>query len=272
MTNDEDTFSRRNQILDKLNIENSKSVKNLSKELNVSLATIRRDLNFLEKQGSIKRTHGGAILDIAAADQKFSIRENIYKEEKILIAKKAIELIKSGDSIFINDGTTCFYFAKFLSKLNINLTAITTSLKSSLVLSENENIFCYLVGGRVENLTLATSGSYALDMINEFNPDFAFISTDGITAKEGLTYRKESESNIVKHMLNKAKKKVVLFTEDKVGIVENITSTKLDNIDTFITSTKNTDILNSFKKIGIKVLNATKSTNIDKYNNVISFK
>ena len=73
--------------------------------------------------------------------------------------------------------------------------------------------------------------------ISEFNPDFAFISTDGITAKEGLTYRKESESNIVKHMLNKAKKKVVLFTEDKVGIVENITSTKLDNIDTFITST-----------------------------------
>ena len=235
MTKDLDTFSRRALILNKLNFETSRSVFSLSNELKVSLATIRRDLNFLEKEGSLKRTHGGATLKNTAANQKFTTRENISKESKIQIAQKAIELVNSGNSIFINDGTTNYYFAKLLLNLKSNLTIITSGLNTASILSENNNFLCYLIGGQVKNLILATSGSHAENMIDNFNPDIAFISSDGFTAKEGLTYAYEGEANIAKRMIERSKKRVALITEEKFNIIENITSVKTKNINILIT-------------------------------------
>ena len=272
MTKDLDTFSRRALILNKLNFETSRSVFSLSNELKVSLATIRRDLNFLEKEGSLKRTHGGATLKNTAANQKFTTRENISKESKIQIAQKAIELVNSGNSIFINDGTTNYYFAKLLLNLKSNLTIITSGLNTASILSENNNFLCYLIGGQVKNLILATSGSHAENMINNFNPDIAFISSDGFTAKEGLTYAYEGEANIAKKMIERSKKSVALITEEKFNVIENITSVKSKNIDILITSTKKNNILKPFKEMGIKVINSNRNINMNKnYNNIIKF-
>ena len=90
MSKELDTFSRRSIILKKLNFETSKSVFSLSKECKVSLATIRRDLNVLEKDGLLIRTHGGATLKSSASNQRFATRENISKAiEKIDIKSKA---------------------------------------------------------------------------------------------------------------------------------------------------------------------------------------
>lgn len=272
MTKDLDTFSRRALILNKLNFETSRSVFSLSNELKVSLATIRRDLNFLEKEGSLKRTHGGATLKNTAANQKFTTRENISKESKIQIAQKAIELVNSGNSIFINDGTTNYYFAKLLLNLKSNLTIITSGLNTASILSENNNFLCYLIGGQVKNLILATSGSHAENMIDNFNPDIAFISSDGFTAKEGLTYAYEGEANIAKRMIERSKKSVALITEEKFNVIENITSVKSKNIDILITSTKKNNILKPFKEMGIKVINSNRNINMNKnYNNIIKF-
>ena len=272
MTKDLDTFSRRALILNKLNFETSRSVFSLSNELKVSLATIRRDLNFLEKEGSLKRTHGGATLKNTAANQKFTTRENISKESKIQIAQKAIELVNSGNSIFINDGTTNYYFAKLLLNLKSNLTIITSGLNTASILSENNNFLCYLIGGQVKNLILATSGSHAENMIDNFNPDIAFISSDGFTAKEGLTYAYEGEANIAKRMIERSKKSVALITEEKLNFIENITSVKSKNIDILITSTKKNNILKPFKEMGIKVINSNRNINMNKnYNNIIKF-
>ena len=272
MTKDLDTFSRRAQILNKLNFETSRSVFSLSNELKVSLATIRRDLNFLEKEGSLKRTHGGATLKNTAANQKFATRENINKESKIQIAQKAIELVNSGNSIFINDGTTNYYFAKLLLNLKSNLTIITSGINIATILSENNNFLCYLTGGQVKNLILATSGSHAENMINNFNPDIAFISSDGFSVKEGLTYVYEGEANIAKRMIQRAKKCVALITEEKFNVVENITSVNLKNINILITSTNENNILKPFKEMGMKVINANRNSNTNKkYTNIIKF-
>ena len=272
MTKDLDTFSRRGLILKKLNFETSRSVFSLSNELKVSLSTVRRDLNSLEKEGSLIRTHGGATLKNTAANQKFATRENINKESKIQIAQKAIELVNSGNSIFMNDGTTNYYFAKLLLNLKSNLTIITSGINTATILSENNNFLCYLTGGQVKNLILATSGSHAENMINNFNPDIAFISSDGFTAKEGLTYAYEGEANIAKRMIERSKKRVALITEEKFNIIENITSVKSKNINILITSTKKTNFLKPFKEMGIKVINANKNININKdYNNIIKF-
>ena len=272
MTKDLDTFSRRALILNKLNFETSRSVFSLSNELKVSLSTVRRDLNSLEKEGSLIRTHGGATLKNTAANQKFATRENINKESKIQIAQKAIELVNSGNSIFMNDGTTNYYFAKLLLNLKSNLTIITSGINTATILSENNNFLCYLIGGQVKNLILATSGSHAENMIDSFNPDIAFISTDGFTSDQGLTFAYEGEANIAKKMISRSKKNIALITEEKFNIIDNISSVSCKKIDVLITATKKHYLLKPFKKLGINVVNSNIiNKNIKNKNNIIQF-
>ena len=272
MTKEIDTFSRRSMILKSLNIENSKSVFSLAKEFKVSLATIRRDLNFLENEGLLLRTHGGASLKSPASSQRFTTRENISKDAKIQIAYSALEFVKSGNSIAMNDGTTNYYLAKLLLDLKINLTVITSGLNTAGILSENKNFLCYLIGGQVKNLILATSGSHAENMIDSFNPDIAFISTDGFTSDQGLTFAYEGEANIAKKMISRSKKNIALITEEKFNIIDNISSVSCKKIDVLITATKKHYLLKPFKKLGINVVNSNKiNKNIKNKNNIIQF-
>tara|TARA_Y100001970_G_scaffold195323_1_gene237401 strand:+ start:272 stop:1105 length:834 start_codon:yes stop_codon:yes gene_type:complete len=273
MTRELDTFTRRSIILKKLNFENSKSVFSLSKECNVSLATIRRDLNALEKEGSLLRTHGGATLKSSASNQRFTTRENISKEEKIQIAHSALEFIKPGISIAMNDGTTNYYFSKLLLNLKKNLTIITSGINTAIVLSENKNFLCYLAGGQVKNSVLATSGSHAENMIESYNPDIAFISADGFTPQQGLTFAYEGEANIAKKMIKRSKKSIALITEEKLNIIENISSASCKEVDILITCSKKDYLLKPFKEKKMKVINAkiNKKTAKDSNSNVIKF-
>ena len=272
MTKELDTFSRRSIILKKLNFETSKSVFSLSKECRVSLPTIRRDLNALEKEGLLLRTHGGATLKSSASNQRFATRESISKEEKIQIAHSALEFVKPGISIAMNDGTTNYYFSKLLLNLKINLTIITSGINTAIMLSENKNFLCYLVGGQVKNSVLATSGSEAENMIENFNPDIAYISADGFTLKQGLTFAYEGEANIAKKMIKRSKKNIALITEEKLNIIDNISSVSCNKIDILITSTKKNNLLKSFKNTKLKVVNAKISNKNNKNkNNIIKF-
>ena len=272
MTKELDTFSRRSIILKKLNFETSKSVFSLSKECRVSLATIRRDLNVLEKEGLLSRTHGGATLKSSTSNQRFATRENISKEEKIQIAHSAIEFIKPGISIAMNDGTTNYYFSKLLLNLKMNLTIITSGINTAIMLSENKNFLCYLVGGQVKNSVLATSGSEAEKMIENFNPDIAFISADGFTINQGLTFAYEGEANIAKKMIKRSKKNIALITEEKLSLIDNISSVSFNEIDILITSTKKNNLIKSFRDKKLKVINAKASKKINKNkNNIIKF-
>ena len=272
MSKELDTYSRRSIILKKLNFETSKSVFSLSKECKVSLATIRRDLNVLEKDGSLIRTHGGATLKSSASNQRFATRESISKEEKIQIAHSALEFIKPDICIAMNDGTTNYYFSKLLLNLKKNLTIITSGINTAIMLSENKNFLCYLVGGQVQNSILATSGSHAENMIEHFNPDIAFISADGFTPEQGLTWAYEGEANIAKKMIKRSKKSIALITEEKLNVIDNISSVSCKEIDILITSTKKNYLLKTFKKNGVKVVNAKINNKNDKNkNNVIKF-
>ncbi len=272
MTKEIDTFSRRSIILKKLNFETSKSVFSLSKECKASLATIRRDLNVLEKEGLLIRTHGGATLKSSASNQRFATRENISREEKIQIAYSALEFIKPDISIAMNDGTTNYYFAKLLLNLKKNLTFITSGINTAIMISENKNFLCYLLGGQVQNSVLATSGSHAENMIENFNPDIAFISADGLTPEQGLTWAYEGEANIAKKMIQRSKKNIALMTEEKLNVIDNISSVSCKEIDILITSTKKNYLLKPFKKKGIKVVNALINNKKQKSkNNIIKF-
>lgn len=113
---------RQDYILDVIGKEGSVKVSKLTKIFDVSIETIRRDLEALEKQGFLKRVYGGAILKKNTIDKlNFSNRENEFKEEKKEIAKIAIRYIEEGQSIALNDGTTSIEIARELKKNLINL-------------------------------------------------------------------------------------------------------------------------------------------------------
>lgn len=112
----------------------SVTVKELSDRFSVSLETIRRDLQELESNGSVKRVHGGAIsLDNADAGLAFNKRKHERSIEKKLIAYKALALIKPGDMIMLDASSTCWYLAEALP--DISLTVITNSFRNVLSLA-----------------------------------------------------------------------------------------------------------------------------------------
>ena len=126
---------RKAQILRFIKRNQQTSVIELSNQFNVSIATIRRDLSSLQKEGHIRRTRGGAVLEKRSLIEfSYLERERKFIQQKRFIAEKAIELIQSGDRIFFNDGTTIMLIAKRLVKKNIPITVMTNSIKVADIL------------------------------------------------------------------------------------------------------------------------------------------
>ncbi|MFR9308507.1 MAG: DeoR/GlpR family DNA-binding transcription regulator, partial [Lachnospiraceae bacterium] len=136
----------------------------LAEKFQVSMETIRRDLEQLEKEQIVRRVHGGAVLNVASGiEPDYSYREIKNYEQKIMIGKKAAELVKDGDTIIIDIGTTTLQMAKFLRGKSI--TVFTNSIKFAQELMDEEKVQLYLLGGKVRRGEGSTSGFMAEDHV-----------------------------------------------------------------------------------------------------------
>ncbi len=143
-------FERHNKILDLLYKNKKVTNDNLSKLIGVSACTIRNDLNKLEKDGLIKRIHGGAVLpEIINRDLSFPSRKSKNQVEKNVIGNKAYDFIKDGQCIIIDASSTSISLARRLSKTNLRITVVTNGIYTALALKDNNNINVILVGGVV---------------------------------------------------------------------------------------------------------------------------
>ncbi|HSQ89568.1 DeoR/GlpR family DNA-binding transcription regulator, partial [Romboutsia sp.] len=175
-------------IIETLNKEGIVKVSKLTKELNVSIETIRRDLEHLEKEEILDRVYGGAILKKKPTDKlSFKKREEEFKKEKLEIASIAVRYISQGQSIALNDSTTNVEIAKILKKDFKNITVITNSLVIATELVENKDINIILAGGLLDNKEYAFYGEFAKDILSNFVVDIAFISVGGVSINRGIT-------------------------------------------------------------------------------------
>ena len=246
---------RQAAIQRKILLEGRISVETLVSEFNVSLATIRRDLTFLEKQGLARRTHGGAAsLAQHGADQAFAQREQIDSEAKNLIASAAINLVAADQTLFMNDGSTVLALARELVASNMPLTVVTPGVNIATTLSENTTLDAYLVGGLVRHRTLGTSGDFTEQMLSVFNANTAFIAAEGFTVKDGLTYSYESDAKIARIMHTKATQTVILATERKLDQRDRITALPASMADVLITDCQDENKLSAFRETGIKII------------------
>src|SRR5690625_2519132 len=142
---------RRQIILELLKEKESISVNDLAKSLNVSLPTVRSDLDFLHNESKLERTHGGAVLiksnPKVPQEQSYDIREKINIEKKKEIAYKAYSFIEDLDCIIIGSSSTCYELAKLLKNSEKEVTVLTNGFKTASILQDNLYLTTVVIGG-----------------------------------------------------------------------------------------------------------------------------
>ena len=223
------------KILEKLRLYNRVSVKELYEEFNLSKSSIRRDLKILQMKGLLVRTYGGAIaLRGREVYQPLEIRKREFRESKIRIAKKAASLIKKGEFIAINGGTTTYYMVPFLINMR-DIAVITDSIEIYIELSKNKNIEHYLTGGSLSKDTMNLSGPLTVEALNHFFFDKLFLGVSGIHLEKGITGFIFEESITKKNMIKKAKQVIVCADSSKINRIDRCVISQVEGINILIT-------------------------------------
>ncbi len=241
------TIKRQEEILEILNKNKQATVEELAAELFVSGATIRRDLSAMEKQGLIKRSHGGAIpFSSTAEESAFALREQENTAAKRTIANLAFRLVKNGYSVFLDSSTTTGFMIPLLNNLKY-LSVTTIGLRNALLLSQTNNIKIYIAGGQISNHSNSITGSDTIDYISRIHADVAFISCSGMDINSGFTDADIEQSKLKQQMRKNSAVVAMLCDSTKFGKTFMCTDFKFDEIDYLITDKKPPE--NYYKKI-----------------------
>lgn len=199
---------RRKLILEELVRNETVYVSELSKQFSVSYETIRKDLTYLEKQGLLVKSHGGATIKQNATEHHFNIRqeENIFAKQAI--AKKALELIPEKSSIIIATGSTTLEIAKLLS-LKSGYKIFTDSLPVASILVNSKNQV-FIFGGRLRDKSSSVFGGWTVNAIEQIQADIAFLGTDGFSNLDGPTTPSSSDAFIDQTIIKHANKKYIV--------------------------------------------------------------
>lgn len=205
-----------------LNKDGKVKVTKLAHELNVTPETIRRDLAELEDEGQCKRIHGGAIpYEDINKELAFERKLDIFKEEKMRIAKVAAARIQNGDHIAIDVGTTTIHIADMINGLE-DLTVVTNSLAAAhrfnVALEEKRMTGKVMVlGGFLNPEQFSMAGTITLETLNRIKIDKAFLSCGGVSNSTVFDYDFE-ESLVSSKMLNQSSQSILLVDSSKIGV------------------------------------------------------
>jgi DeoR/GlpR family transcriptional regulator of sugar metabolism len=249
--------NRHIQILDVLSKQGRADVTELSNILRVSPVTIRRDLDFLDNQGFLIRTHGGATVDKAVnnllPERVFAEKDIANSEEKHAICKKAMSLIHPDDTLFVNSGSTALWFIKTLHGIRAK---IFTNNARAIGCRYDPSIELMLLGGEYREQSQSFVGFITLQGLEGINSTHTILGTNGISVEKGLTTTVLSECAVNQAMIKNTKGKVIVLADhSKVGYVSNFVSAPLDSVDVLVTDSGcKPEILEQFKDYGIEVL------------------
>ena len=222
--------SRRTAIKDYIIEKKSITVTELSGIFNVTDETIRKDLKFLEEQGVLVKTYGGAFIQEGTLnDINVSVRVDNYKENKALIAQEAIKLINNGDSVIFDSSTTTYQIA--MAAKDKRISVVTNSLLIGNCLVPNENIKLFSIGGELSRTHMCFFGKDTENTIKKYYADKAFVSCRSLDIEHGITDSNDDIAEIRRIILNHAKEIYLVVDHTKfnkasfvkVGNFEQIT-------------------------------------------------
>lgn len=246
---------RKDEIIKRLAENRTLKVGELAEEFQVSMETIRRDLNELEEMKMIRRVHGGAVLNTqygVIPDYAHRMAEN--SNEKMLIGKKAAEFVEDGDCIIIDTGATTFEFSQFL-KGKKNLTVFTNSITIACELEREKDFIVIIIGGKVRTGEGITSGCWAERMLEQIFVDKVFLGVDGIMPEHGIMHYNMEEGNVRRLFVKHAKQVFALTDHSKFGRKALCCICEPKELDYIITDEKtDKEMLKRFKNNGTKVI------------------
>nr|PZN02149.1 MAG: DeoR family transcriptional regulator [Bacillota bacterium] len=240
--------SRQIEILNIIARESKINVNELAKLFNVSQVTIRNDLRYLEKQGMLKRVHGGAV---AVTDDNIANRLCLNYKVKKKIAREASKLVRDGETVMIESGSTAAILAKELA--NKKVTIITNSLFIANYVKDISDINVILLGGFMQKTSEVLVGPLVKASLTDIYVDKLFVGVDGFTKETGFTSLDLGRTEAVRYMREKANRTIVITDSSKFGIRGNVHLLDLEEVDTIITDSE----------IGQEYVDYIKSNNVN---------
>jgi DeoR family fructose operon transcriptional repressor len=225
---------RMRSILDIVRVQGEVTVADLCRTFGVSPATVRNDLNRLERTNLLKRTHGGAISSQRAGYELTTVEKQVRNvREKCAIAEVALRFISPGDSIVLDTGTTTFELARRLVGIE-GLTVMTNDTQIATCLEANGEANVMLVGGVIRRNYHCTVGQYAVDFITNLHVDKAFIAANAIAPERGLSTPSVELAGVKSKFIDIAEQVYVMADSSKIDKNSFALVTPLSQIDVLI--------------------------------------
>jgi DeoR family transcriptional regulator of aga operon len=208
---------RRREILELLQNDGRVLVSDLSKKFHTSLITIRKDLEFLHHQGQLERTHGGALplRNGALNDRTLQEKERLHRQEKQRIATAAVRMIRQGQVVILDSGTTTTAIARGCRNLR-SLTIITNATNIAAELA-GTSVEVILTGGILRKNSFSLVGPLAEESLRRLSADLLFLAVDGFDVNYGLTTPNLLEARVNRAMADAARRTVVVCDSSKFG-------------------------------------------------------
>jgi DeoR/GlpR family transcriptional regulator of sugar metabolism len=223
---------RQAYIIKQINIHNKVLSADLSRQLDVSEDTIRRDLNEMAEAGKILKVYGGAISK--SFHYPFQQNDVYARDAKKEIARKALKLIESGMVILTGGGTTMIEMARMVPE-NLSCTLFTVSPLLALELTEHSNLDVHLIGGQLAKNSQICVGAQVINQLSDIKADLCFMGTNGISLQDGITDSDWEVVQIKKAMINSAEKTAVMSIAEKINSIHKMKVCNLNAINYVIT-------------------------------------
>ena len=247
------TEQRKTYLLEILGKTGRIVAKDVSRELSLSEDTIRRDLRELAADGRLTRVHGGA-LPVSPSTGNLDARRDLATDEKAKLAAVACRLIRPGQVVFMDGGTTHLELIRRLAH-SLKATIITHSPSIAAALEHHLAIETILIGGRLFRHSMVAVGAETLEAISRMRADMCFLGVTGIHASEGLTTGDHEEAAVKRALVERTAETVVLATEDKLGAASAFRIVNVDKINTLIVTSQGR-IADAIGSAEVKVITA----------------
>ena len=246
---------RRENIKKMLDSEGVVNAQELAGRFGVSTETIRRDLEILEKDGLIRRVHGGAVsLRRHINESAYQSRIMEHTPEKRAIAAKVAELIDDGDTVLISPGTTTLEVATFLTSKK-NLTVITNSLPIAIQLTENPDINVCCLGGRVRGEDYAATGILSLENLELYNADKLILGVGCVSPEKGVTDYRMEEALILRRFTEAAPCIIGVADSSKFGQEAGFRICPVEKLDCLVTDEgADAKTRKIYRKLGVELI------------------
>lgn len=233
---------RYEKIGDLVATEGRVSVAHLADRFNITQETVRRDLAALENDGLVRRVHGGAVTAAkrSTGESSLSSRQSQHHDQKLRIARTAMELIPDGSSVVIDAGTTTELLADLLQdwqspSLEDKLLVITHAVPIAAKLANVPSLELEMLGGRVRGLTRASVGDSTVKHLDNLRPDIAFVGANGVHPEFGFSTPDAQEAAVKSAIVRAARRVIVLADASKLGEETLVRFAALDDVDALVT-------------------------------------